>query len=191
MTAIELNAAEVQTTDGSSGRAAQTSLFRRGTALGLWLAQKGAFVAPLITRLAIGYAFYEAGKGKWGNLENTTGFFESLGIPAPAANAAFVATLELVGGLALMLGLGTRLFALGLSGTMAVALLTAHRSEFYNALRGAGDAGVTDVVPFVYLTLLLWLVCFGPGALSLDRMLARWWKLEPATSGTSAAKTGV
>ena len=37
------------------------------------------------------------------------------------ANATFIATLELVGGICLMLGLGTRIFALLLSGSMTVA----------------------------------------------------------------------
>src|SRR5436190_13824384 len=82
-------------------------------------------LAPLLTRIVIGQAFVQTGIGKWENFHDTVEFFASLGLPAPAANAAFTATLELVGGAALILGLGTNLFAALLSSTMVVALLTA------------------------------------------------------------------
>ena len=72
-----------------------------------------------------------------------------------------------------IVGLATRLVALGLASTMVVALLTADRESFLDALRGAGDAGLTDVVPFVYLLFLTWLVLAGPGAFSLDALVAR------------------
>ena len=133
-----------------------------------------AFLPPLLTRLVIGQAFFFTGRGKLENFEGTVAFFTDLGIPLPAANAAFVARLEYYGGLLLIVGLLTRLTALLLSTTMVVALLTADRALFVQALAGSGEAGLTDVTPFVYLLFLLWLVIFGPGALSLDALLARW-----------------
>ena len=68
----------------------------------------------------------------------------------------------------LILGLGTRIVSLLLSSTMVVALLTADRPGFLEALAG-GD--VTSVTPFVYLLFLLWLAVYGAGSMSLDRML--------------------
>jgi len=129
--------------------------------------------APLLVRLVIGFSFLQAGLGKWQNFERTSGFFESLGIPAPSANAAVVATVELVGGACLMLGLGTRIASLLLSATMFVAILTAEREAFLGALSREGEGGLTDVVPFVYLMFLILLAAFGPGALSVDRFLGR------------------
>ncbi len=41
-------------------------------------------------------------------------------------------------------------------------------------LQGTGDAGLTDVVPFVYVLFLGWLVLYGPGAASLDALVVRW-----------------
>jgi putative oxidoreductase len=96
-----------------------------------------------------------------------------------------VARLEYYGGLLLIVGLLTRLTALLLSSTMIVALLTADRALFVQALAGTGEAGLTDVTPFVYLLLLLWLVVFGPGALSLDALLARW--IRPREQAVPAA----
>ncbi|HSD29964.1 MAG TPA: DoxX family protein, partial [Vicinamibacteria bacterium] len=101
-------------------------------------------------------------------------FFTDLGIPFPEANAFFVSRLEFWGGLLLVAGLATRLVAGALASTMVVALATADRASLLDALWGAGETGLTDVVPLVYLLFLGWLVLAGPGALSLDALLVRW-----------------
>lgn len=147
---------------------------RRGRALALTLAAALAFLAPLVTRLVMGQAFYQTGSGKIENFANTVSFFSELGIPMPEANAFFVSRLEFWGGLLLLAGLATRLVAAGLASTMAVALATADRASFLDALRGTGDSGLTDVTPFVYLLFLGWLVLAGPGAVSLDALVSRW-----------------
>ena len=135
-----------------------------------------SFLAPLVTRLFVGLTFHSTGHGKLQDLSKVTGFFSDLGIPFPGANAAFIATLEFVGGLCLILGLGTRVFSLLLSATMVVALLTADRA---NLVAKFPDS-LTDVAPFVLLISLGWLVFYGPGPVSLDRFLSRWLKLDPA-----------
>ena len=149
----------------------ERSLFARGP--GKVLVGMLQVAAPLLARLVFGYGFLQAGLGKWQNFDRTTTFFESLGIPLPSANAALVATVELVGGACLMIGLGTRIASLLLSATMVVAILTAERDAFLGALSGKGQEGLTDVVPFVYLMFLLLLVAFGAGDLSVDRFLGR------------------
>jgi putative oxidoreductase len=153
-------------------------LVRRAAALGLKVTGALAFLPPLLTRLVIGYAFYQAGSGKLANPEKVVGFFTDLGIPFPAANAAFVSRLEFYGGLLLIAGLLTRFVAAGLGATMTVALLTAHKAEVLGALQGTGEAGLTDIVPVVYGLFLLWLIISGPGAVSLDALLRRWVKPE-------------
>jgi len=154
----------------------------RSLARGPWKTLVGLLqvVAPLLVRLVIGYAFVQTGLGKWRHFENTSQFFASLHIPAPAANAAFIATLELVGGACLMIGLGTRVFALLLSATMVVAIWTADREAFQAALSGQGDTGLTDVVPFAFLLFLLGLAAWGAGRLSIDGLLARQRAPAPA-----------
>jgi putative oxidoreductase len=147
---------------------------RRARALALKVAGTLSFLAPLLTRLVIGQAYYQTGSGKIANFGNVVSFFTDLGIPFPEVNAFFVSRLEFWGGLLLVIGLFTRVVAGLLASSMVVALATADRQSFLEALRGTGDAGLTDVVSFVYLLFLIWLVLSGPGAASLDALLVRW-----------------
>jgi putative oxidoreductase len=143
------------------------------------------FIAPLATRIVIGLAFFQAGLGKWQHMPNIIQFFESLGIPLPAFNAYLVASMELVGGLALILGLFTRFFASGLSVTMVVALLTADTADFIASWGSAGEMSPTDVTAFTFLLFLIWLVAYGAGKLSLDALLRTVLMMEP--NGTDGA----
>jgi putative oxidoreductase len=147
---------------------------QRGRAQALKLAAALSFLAPLVTRLVMGQAYYQTGSGKIANFANTVSFFGELGIPYPEANAFFVSRLEFWGGLLLIAGLLTRVVAAGLAATMVVAIATADREDFVGALQGSGEKGLTDVVPFVYLLFLVWLVLYGPGPVSLDALLARF-----------------
>lgn len=164
------------------------SVIQKTSGLGLRVAAVLAFLPPLLTRLVIGQAFFFTGRGKLQNPEGVVSFFTDLGIPFPAANAAFVSRLEYYGGMLLIAGLLTRVVALLLGSTMVVALMTADKTDFLAALFNTGDKGLTDVVPVVYFLFLLWLVIAGPGALSLDALLKRWL-LRPAPSEATAAAT--
>lgn len=162
------------------------SSIQRITSLGLTITGGLAFLAPLFTRIVMGQAFYYTGHGKLQNFDRTVSFFADLGIPFPALNAGFVSTIEYVGGMCLILGLGTRIFSFLLSGSMVVALLTADKQTFLDKF----PADITDVTPFVYLLFLVWLVLYGPGPVSLDRVLSRWFRRvgepEQTAGGASA-----
>jgi putative oxidoreductase len=151
------------------------NIFRRAAESGLKVASALAFLAPLMTRLVLGWTFHLTGHGKWQNFDRTASFFSDSGIPFPRANAAFIASLEFVGGLCLMLGLGTRIFALLLSATMVVALMTADRD---NLIKNFPE-GLTEVVPVVYGLFLLWLILYGPGRVSIDHWIRRKLRLAP------------
>ena len=79
----------------------------------------------LLIRLYWGYQFYLAGSGKFENFERTVGFFTKLGIPMPELNVYMAAGTEMIGGLLLLVGLGSRLVSLPLVFTMLVAYFTA------------------------------------------------------------------
>lgn len=126
------------------------------------------WVGPLIVRLVLGVAFATTGWGKLQDLNTVGGFFESLGIPAPHAAAMIVSSIELVGGVMLLLGLGTRVAALLLAGVMAVAIWTAKLPELHGIVDLAGT------IELAYLASFVWVVVSGGGAASVDRLLGRW-----------------
>jgi putative oxidoreductase len=166
------------------------NLIQRLAQLGLKITGWLAFLAPLLTRLVVGVTFYFTGHGKLGGLDKLTGFFSDLGIPFPGANAVFIATLEFVGGICLILGLGTRIFSFLLSCTMVVALLTADKDTLIMKF----PADLTDVTSFTLLLFLIWLVLYGPGPVSVDYLLSKWLGLnrkeEPAPLvGTESSST--
>lgn len=80
-------------------------------------------ISALILRLVLGATFLIHGFAKFqGGIGNIVGFFESVGIPGFLAY--IVAIIELVGGFALILGLGTRVISAFLSIIMIGAILT-------------------------------------------------------------------
>ena len=95
-----------------------------------WLkpAPDKADLAMTIIRVIVGIAFFAHGWQKvfTFGFEGTGGFFGSLGIPAAGFFAIVVSLLELLGGLALILGIGTRIVGLLLAIDMLVALLVVH-----------------------------------------------------------------
>jgi putative oxidoreductase len=150
----------------------------RPARLGLRVAGAFAFLPPLLTRITLGHAFFLTGQGKLKNFDTFVSFLTDQGVPWPELNAHVVARLEYYGGILLVLGLLTRLVALGLAGTMVVALLT-ERKQFFESWRFTGDVGPTDISSFVFLLFLTWLAVYGPGMVSLDAPLARGLGLGP------------
>jgi len=131
----------------------------------LVLTTKLDWVAPLVARITLGVLFVSTGWGKVHDLDKVTGFFTDLGIPMPHANAVMVSFVELIGGSLLLLGLGSRLAALPLMASMAVAILTAQRENVH------GLPDLFGLVEWTYLALLLWVAFAGPGKASLDHLL--------------------
>jgi putative oxidoreductase len=79
-------------------------------------------VGLTLLRVLLGATFLVHGIAKFqGGIANTAGFFESLGIPGFVAY--IVALIELIGGIAMVLGLGTRVVAGLFAVILAVATL--------------------------------------------------------------------
>ena len=124
-----------------------------------------SWVGPLALRLSLGAVFLGTGWGKVHNLAGVRSFFTELGIPFPAAQAAMVSGIELVGGTLILLGLFTRFAALPLMATMTVAILTAKRPEI------DGIRSLMAFEEFTYLAGFLWLFVAGAGKASVDALL--------------------
>lgn len=122
---------------------------------------------PLIMRLVVGSVFAFAGWGKLHNLAGVTEFFQSLGIPFANIQAPFVAVVELLGGVALIIGACTRCVALPLMVIMVVALATAKQEAFVSL----SELFETD--DFLYFIILMALATYGAGKASVDHFWCR------------------
>ncbi|OBA35839.1 MULTISPECIES: DoxX family protein [Rhodococcus] len=123
----------------------------------------------LVARLVLGVIFLAHGLQKfnsWG-YEGTKAGFEGMGVPAPAVSA-FVATwIEILGGLALILGVFVPVFGVLLFLLMLGAFFIVHvENGIY-----VGDGGFELVAALGAGALLL--AAVGAGAFSVDRFLAR------------------
>jgi len=92
------------------------------------------FLGPLAIRIYLAPIFILAGINKLSNVENVTYWFESLGIPLPELMVYLAGGVELLGGIALLIGLATRWFAIPLMITMVVAAATAHWEQGWHVL---------------------------------------------------------
>lgn len=93
------------------------------------------FLAPLLLRIFLAPILIIAGYGKLTALEDTAYYFgEYLGMPAPMLMAFLAGATEFFGGIAILIGLATRWFAIPLMFTMIVAAGTAHWENGWHAL---------------------------------------------------------
>ena len=120
-------------------------------------------LAFLPIRLGVGVLMLHAGAKKlFGafdgpGLEGFSGYMESLGLEPAMLMAVLAAGAEFFGGIFLLLGFLTRLSALSIVITMAVAAFVAHAGD-YDAMR----------FPIMIMLASLTLVIGGAGKLSLD-----------------------
>ncbi len=135
----------------------------------------------LLVRLYWGWQFAQSGWGRLHHLDRATEFFTSLGIPMPHANAIFISSLELVGGILLALGLGSRIVSFLLLGDMTVAFLTAEREALASIFSDPGKFYNADPYTFWFASLLI--LVFGPGLFAIDT----WIERRQASTTTTAA----
>ena len=130
----------------------------------------------LAVRLYWGWQFAQTGWGKMHSISKITGFFASLNIPFPSMSAHFVSGLEFVGGILLILGLGSRLIGLLLAGNMLVAYWTADHEALTSIFSDPGTFYVADPYTFLFAALMAFI--FGAGLFSIDALLAKRTKLR-------------
>lgn len=141
----------------------------------------------LTLRLYWGWQFFLTGKGKLMNLAQTTEFFASLNIPMPGFNAMMAGSVECIGGLLLLLGLGSRLISIPLASTMIVAYMTAHIDVVKNIYEKPDDFITAD--PFLFLLTSLIVLTFGSGFFSLDTLIGKFFNKSPETENIETVNT--
>jgi len=111
----------------------------------------------VVFRVLVGLLFFMHGAqklfGMFGGpgLTGFSGFLASMGFPAAGFLGVFVGGIEFFGGLAIVIGLFTRLSALLGALTMAVAYFMAHFPQGYNPLANGGEASILYLVAFLII----------------------------------------
>ena len=121
----------------------------------------------LAARVLMAVMFVPAGISKIGGFEGTVGYIASVGLPMAAAGAVAAIVVEVLGGLALLAGVGTRVAA------VVLALFTLAASVFFHAYWAvpAEQAMVQQVMFFKNLAIvggLLGLAAAGAGGWSVE-----------------------
>jgi putative oxidoreductase len=133
--------------------------------------------AILLARFSIGVFFGISGANKLFVPDRTSQMLETLtraGVPFPNVMTYFVSGVEFFGGCLLAVGLLSRLCCFALIIQMVVALATVQVKTI-----PAGRSFLNWLDDFLYLPetlyviLLVWLICSGPGRFSVDARIAR------------------
>ena len=152
------------------------SIVERLEGLGQWL-------APLALRVVLFWEFWEAGREKFGGMNWFMNIQDKFPFPfnlVPSDLSWAMATwFELIGAIALLLGLATRFFAFSLSILTIVAIASVHWPDDF---MGVADLlmgyAITDrghgnyKLPLIFLVMLLPLVLRGAGRFSLDALIS-------------------
>lgn len=130
--------------------------------LGTWLPQ-------LALRLLLAKEFWDSGLEKFHGQNWFADIQDSFPFPLNLVSSDISWQLstwfELIGPVALILGLGTRFFSASLSILTLVAIYAVHAGHGYTISEGGWK------LPLIYLVLFLPLLLSGPGKLSLDHWL--------------------
>jgi len=121
----------------------------------------------LAGRLLLALLFLPAGIGKLTGFAGAVGYISAVGLPMPQLAAVLALTVEILGGLALIAGFGTRLAALVLALFTLVASFFFH--NFWSA--PADQQFMQQLLFFKNIAVtggLLTLAAWGAGAWSVD-----------------------
>jgi len=96
--------------------------------------RKADFLGPLALRLYLVPVFWVAGTNKLNHFDNIVGWFGSMGLPLPTLMAGLATGAEVLGAVALLIGLGVRWMSVPLMVTMVVAMFTSHWKNGWQAI---------------------------------------------------------
>ena len=121
-----------------------------------------ANIVLLVARILLAIIFIMSGFGKLTDIAGTASYFTGYGLPMPTATAVIVGLIELLGGLAVLVGFQTRIAAWVLAIFAVASALVAHtdfadQMQMINFMKNLAIAGG-----------FLALAVEGAGSISLD-----------------------
>lgn len=142
----------------------------------------GPWLGMLSLRLLLAWEFWEAGVEKWRGENWFADIAERFPFPfnvvPPEISWQLATWFELLGAIALVIGLGTRFFSVSLIVLTFVAIASVHWPEgglaFGDLMQGyvLSDQGQGNFkLPVIFIAMFLPLVLMGPGKLSVDHYL--------------------
>jgi putative oxidoreductase len=155
--------------------------------IGSLLDRSGEWLAPLGLRLILAWEFWESGVEKLRG-ENWFGDIQQrfpwpLSVVPTEVSWQLATWFEIVGALALLVGLATRFFSLSLFVLTIVAIASVHWPEGWSTLAELAQGyALTDKgfgnykLPLIFLVMLWPLMLNGAGRLALDAWVCRRWR---------------
>ena len=137
--------------------------------------------APIPLRLIVGFGFMQHGFAKLTRGSDAFAIIlHALGVPAPHFMAWVTILIELLGGLAILLGAFVSLVSLPMAALLLVAIFTVHLPYGFSSIKlmavtaaGAQFGPVGYECNLLYLACLAALVIGGSGPLSVDNCARR------------------
>lgn len=135
--------------------------------------------ALLPLRVIVGFGFLAHGMAKWHRgPEKFAKLLELIGTPSPLPTAWLVTGVEVLGGIAIIVGAFVLLASIPLFISMVVAMLTIHVHYGFSAVKTVGLTATGPVfgppgyeINLLYMCALAAVALAGPGALSVDQWL--------------------
>ena len=124
-------------------------------------------------RIAAGLVFLGFGIAKFTNHTVEVDSFETYGLPAPDAFVYVIGAIEVIGGLILIAGAGTRLAALVLAGDMVGAIAVSGIKE--------GEPISLTLAPLL-LAVMIVVLWAGPGRPALSRQSSPRARAHPSSA---------
>src|ERR1700761_3312221 len=137
--------------------------------------------APIPLRLIVGYGFMEHGFAKAARgFDAFPAILSAMGLPAPHLLGWLTILVEILGGLAVLLGALVPLASIPMAAVLLVAIFTVHLPYGFSSikLQAVTAAGAQFGPPgfetdLLYLACLVALVLGGSGPLTIDGLLAK------------------
>jgi len=137
--------------------------------------------APVPLRLIVGYGFMEHGFAKLARgLDAFPAILQALGVPAPHLMGWLTILVEILGGLAVLLGALVPLASIPMAAVLLVAMVTVHLPYGFSSIKllAVTAAGAQFGPPgfetdLLYLACLAALVLGGSGPLAIDGLLEK------------------